>query len=82
MPVATRSVGEDACLGLCGIHANSEGGRRAPAQCQAVCTPYVSRKKERECFFGWVFFLILFGGQAPHVLGAHMGVHHTCGEPT
>ena len=30
-------------------------------------------------FFAWVFFLISFGGQAPHVLRAHMG--RTCGEP-
>ena len=30
-------------------------------------------------FFGWVFFLISSGGQAPHVLRAHMG--RTCGEP-
>ena len=28
---------------------------------------------------GWVFFLIPLGGQAPHMLRAHMG--HTCGEP-
>ena len=32
-------------------------------------------------FFGWVFFLISLGGQAPHVLRAHMGLHRTCGEP-
>jgi len=31
--------------------------------------------------FGWVFFLISLGGQAPHVLRAQMGVHRTCGEP-
>ena len=30
-------------------------------------------------FFGWVFFLISLGGQARHVLRAHMG--RTCGEP-
>ena len=31
--------------------------------------------------FGWVFFLIPLGGQAPHVLTARMGVHRTCGKP-
>ena len=30
-------------------------------------------------FFGWVFYLISLGGQAPHVLRAHVG--RTCGEP-
>ena len=30
-------------------------------------------------FFGWVFFLISSGGQAPHVRRTHMA--HTCGEP-
>ena len=28
---------------------------------------------------GWALFLISLGGQAPHMLRAHMG--HTCGEP-
>ena len=30
-------------------------------------------------FFGWVFFLVSLGGQAPHVLRAQMGP--TCEEP-
>ena len=30
-------------------------------------------------FFGWVFFLISLGGQAPHVRCTPMG--RTCGEP-
>ena len=32
-------------------------------------------------FVGWVFYLMSLGGQAPHALRAHMGVHRTCGEP-
>ena len=39
------------------------------------------RAKKAARFFGWVFLLISLGGQAPHVLRAHMGVHRTCGEP-
>ena len=30
-------------------------------------------------FCGWVFFLVSLG--SPHVLRAHMGHGHTCGEP-
>ena len=29
--------------------------------------------------FGWAFFLIPLGGQAPHVTLRPMGVHRTCG---
>ena len=44
---------------------------------------YVIRNRERAVIFsGLVFFLISLGGQAPHVLRAHMGVLNTCGEPT
>ena len=32
-------------------------------------------------FFGWVFFLISLGGQAPHVLRAPMWALNTRGEP-
>ena len=35
--------------------------------------------KETVMFCGRAFFLILLGGQAPHVLRAHVG--HTRGEP-
>ena len=43
---------------------------------------YVTRvSKKSGTIFGWEFFLISLGGQAPHVLRAHMGVHCTCGEP-
>ena len=35
-------------------------------------------RKRAVVFFGWVFFLISSGGQAPHVLRAHVGVHRTC----
>ena len=35
--------------------------------------------KRAVMFFGWVFFLVSFGGQALHVLRAHRG--RTCGEP-
>ena len=38
-----------------------------------------AHEKERVMFFGWVFFLISLGGQAPHV--RPMGVHRACGEP-
>ena len=31
--------------------------------------------------FGWVFFLVSLGGQAPHVQRTPMGVHRTCGGP-
>ena len=37
--------------------------------------------KRAVTFFGWVFQEIPLGGQAPHVLRAHMGVHRTCGGP-
>ena len=37
------------------------------------------KKKKVVIFFGWVFFLISLGGQAPHVRCTPMG--HTCGEP-
>ena len=30
------------------------------------------KKRARNIFSGWVFFLISLGGQAPHVLRAHM----------
>ena len=32
-------------------------------------------------FPGWVFFLISLGGQAPHVLRAHMWALTSCGGP-
>ena len=41
---------------------------------------YVIFKKNGNIFRVGIF-LISVGGQAPHVLRPHMGVHRTCGEP-
>ena len=41
----------------------------------------IGQKKRAVIFFGWVFFLISLGGQAPHVLRDHMWAFNTCGEP-
>ena len=41
-----------------------------------------SRSRKRAViFFGWVFFLISSGGQAPHVRCTPMWALSTCGEP-
>ena len=56
-------------------------GRRGVEQTQDVRRgARGGQHKRRQCFSGGYFFLISFGGQAPHVLRAHMGMH-TCGEP-
>ena len=41
-----------------------------------TCT---SSENRAVTFFGWVFFLISLGGQAPHLLRAHMWALRTCG---
>ena len=38
-------------------------------------------RKRAVVYFGWVFFLISSGGQAPHVQCTPMGALSTCGEP-
>ena len=56
MVVATSSHAEDTCLGLCGIHANSQWGRgdvSHAAACQHECTPYAVPQWTGPGHLGW-----------------------------
>ena len=55
--------------------------RPRPQPGRAVADLVAWARSRAVIIFGWVFFLIPSGGQAPHVLRAQMGVHRTCGEP-
>ena len=55
--------------------------KRAPAPRRPAVRPVLITKSRKRAvmFFGWVFFLILYG--SPHVQCIPMGVHRACGEP-